>query len=1289
MLVDTINKVKAISFDSSNLDAYVTSLRGLSATQAEVALSSAGLDKAQKQQILNKLAETNATISLTSAEATEALTRKLGSQDAAKELLIKSGLVTKEQLLAGATIEVTAAELEKAVVSGIITAQEKEQIVTALGLTGANIGLGTSFKLLATSIWASVKAMAAWLFTTPAGWATLAIGAIVGATAAYIKWGDTLENTREKLADLKSECDTITSNIESVNGEIETTKQRIAELENKGALTFTEKEELDNLVKQNNELQRTIDLLKLKQNENQKEKNKTFVSAMEKDVEQYDEYHVSSRSGKVEKGHGGRDIGIGTTEKAYIKQQLKDYQENLRQISELNEQYKDDLSDKEYQKEKKRLEDKNKKIAEYIKDKNDEFATDAEGIDYIQNPTTEDDKRVNEWLDYINDFQDKMAVAMGGENAKENAFNRLVDNWKFDELLDPIQKLGKEGKVTLDVLKSKMSDPVFAEFVNKLVEIGVISDTTDGSLRYLANAFNGTATSARNYVTSLKGNELNNFIKNLGEEAKALGTTESELAKLTAAHVIFNNTGLSTEQQQRALQDLATKIAATSSEMKYLLRLFNIASMDGVDELVAQGRTRREALRQQASVRKYLKDKYGIDLSPIEIPEKEDVNPYTPSGDDDKGKDNTPDYEDPTEAIINRINLRANELEQQEEYIQNALEIAEIENDYEKQISLTNDLIAKRKDKLAELETANAGLHNEAEWLRNSTPQWNEEEWFDSQGNATKSYIDFINGRIKAGADKEEIDAIKDQFEAISKYKKAYMDNAEEITGINKQILQDEEKIWDLRREEFDNRLEESEYYIQHSKDFGWENGDNEIKARKRVLDWIQSDYYKSLIKDDEEYYKILEEHRLNYLEAQRDEFEKATDFASSYLDSRKTLLQSYYDVTNSIAEAQHEINKELETSKTMYEWLDEDTRKLLFNQEDYNTLSKELIDIQSEADRLQRQYEYDLRNSTLETVESITSQYQMQYETLMKSYEIAKADLDIAKKKQKLNNILNERNVRMRIDGQWQWVANTEDVANAKAELADAEYAKRVAESGLTQQNSINELTKRQDELGVVIKKFEGGVIDLGEAVTLAKNAIGSLPYALSSMYSNVGSLSSANSSSSGNYKNTKSYNGTSYDPNVDYSAEMKNYEKGSAKWNLLNKRRNAKIAGEGLSYDPFASGTRCTPSGNVLIGEKEPEIFIDNNGHFIPINQPTFANIGAGGVVFNQNQLSNLRSLWDLSNIGTMPTHNISNITSRQISETNTYQMYGNMVFDGNNPEEVFKQFCDFMKHNRYKSK
>ena len=1500
MLVDTINKVKAISFDSSNLDAYVTSLRGLSATQAEVALSSAGLDKAQKQQILNKLAETNATISLTSAEATEALTRKLGSQDAAKELLIKSGLVTKEQLLAGATIEVTAAELEKAVVSGIITAQEKEQIVTALGLTGANIGLGTSFKLLATSIWASVKAMAAWLFTTPAGWATLAIGAIVGATAAYIKWGDTLENTREKLADLKSECDTITSNIESVNGEIETTKQRIAELENKGVLTFTEKEELDNLVKQNNELQRTIDLLKLKQNENQKEKNKTFVSAMEKDVEQYDEYHVSSRSGKVEKGHGGRDIGMGTTEKEYIKQQLKDYQENLRQISELNEQYKDDLSDKEYQKEKKRLEDKNKKIAEYIKDKNDEFATDAEGIDYIQNPTTEDDKKVNEWLDYINDFQDKMAVAMGGENAKENAFNRLVDNWKFDELLDPIQKLGKEGKVTLDVLKSKMSDPVFAEFVNKLVEIGVISDTTDGSLRYLANAFNGTATSARNYVTSLKGNELNNFIKNLGEEAKALGTTESELAKLTAAHVIFNKTGLSTEQQQQALQMLAAKIATTSAEMKYLLQLFNYAS-GNFDAAGASTMTEQERRARTVRSKQYLKDKYGIDLSPITIPEKEDANPYTPSGGgDDKGKDNTPDYEDPTEAIINRINLRANELEQQEEYIQNALEIAEIENDYEKQISLTNDLIATRKKRVEELNKANAELHNEAEYLRNSNP-WNEDSWFNSQGEATEAYYNLYNSSSKADQEK-----IKNVFESISKIKEAWVKNDEAIVNLNKELLQDagtlndlystlhENKVrdiehardmalandentdvtpyykqlqdeyhkeaerlraldpekykseiqelqiawWDAEEAMVEARKEAMEKSIQDINDYidarntynDWDAyGDSEVKAIQRITKIIEEEYEQRLI-SREEYIDQLEEqsqriyqlgqdrvdkhlsdidkyidarnfyndwddfgdteinaiekqlrvlknaYRLNLISYEEytekfaeytqklysvakdniveevskliEDYEEMKNLESNQLESQKTLLQSYYDVTNSIAEAQHEINKELKASQSMYEYLNEETRELLFNQEDYNILNEELLEIQSAADELQKQYQEDILNASAETIAEITSQYQMQYETMMKQYEIAKAELEVAKKRQQLDNVLAERNTRMFINGQWQWVAKTQDVINAENELAEAEIERKKQEASLEQTESINKFTEQINSLETdlnIVRKYWADMQEMlnGESEEVAKaleeisqvsspelkrvieatggsvssfsgmlsestetlsdiidgdRGLGTMSTGIGTIITDLENYSDAIQALTAKISGAETSGGgsSSGDSTPSVSAIKAQMAANSAAWHTASESEKKKLEQEnqklgksiGSTYNSatgtwthkYASGTGYTAGGKTLLGEEGFEALITNDGRLIPINQPTIGNIGAGGVVFNREQMANLRTLWDWSNLGKIsPIVSSSNSNSQSTVIDNSIHINGLTVGEQGNEDWIngFKRY------------
>ncbi len=643
------------------------------------------------------------------------------------------------------------------------------------------------------------------------------------------------------------------------------------------------------------------------------------------------------------------------------------------------------------------------------------------------------------------------------------------------------------------------------------------------------------------------------------------------------------------------------------------------------------------------------------------------------SGGSDK---NSPDYADSTDAIIDRINLKQKELAIEEERLENEIELAEAMGDNKKQISLTNDLIATRKKRVDELNIANGKLHNEAEWLRNNNP-WDEESWFDSQGNATEEYY-----RVFNSASKENQEAIKDLFGQLSKYKEAYMDNAEEIIDLNKEILQSEKDLADLRWDNSNNWIDERNTYND------WRLfDDNEIAAWERVIKWLKEDYPNELDK--------IKEAEENLFDARKEQFDKANDFASSYYDSQKTLLQSYFDVTNSIAEAQHDINKELEASKTMYEYLNEDTRKLLFNQEDYNVLCKELIDIQSEADRLQRQYEYDLEHSTLDTIEEITSNYEMQYEMLMKSYEIAKADLEIAKKKQKLDNVLNERNVRMRINGQWQWVANTQDVIDAQSELADAKYAKRVEEAGLTQQESINNLTKQQNELTTVINKFESGVISLDEAVGMAVSAIGYLPSALTTMYSNVSTNTAhTNSSSTGNSSGGRILH-VGADGKAPSRAKIGDTIRTAdgdykivtaitpgAKYNSSSGHYSIKIK------EKLADGTRSTLGGMTLLGEEGFEAFIDNNGHLIPINQPTIGNIGAGGTVFNQEQMTNLKSLWDLSNIGTMPSHSISNITNRQMSEVTNYHMYGDMIFDGNNPEEIFRKMADFFKNTRYKS-
>lgn len=453
-----------------------------------------------------------------------------------------------------------------------------------------------------------------------------------------------------------------------------------------------------------------------------------------------------------------------------------------------------------------------------------------------------------------------------------------------------------------------------------------------------------------------------------------------------------------------------------------------------------------------------------------------------------------------------------------------------------------------------------------------------------------------------------------------------------------------------------------SEKHYQLQKEASWNNSNNWINDRNTYNDWALFNdseveaWERVLLRIRSEYPKDLEKIReaeKNLFEARKKELDKANDFSSSYLESQKTLLQAQYDVENSLAEARHEINKELETSMTMYGYLEEDTRKLLFNQEDYNTLVKELNGIENKASRLQDEYDRKLRNSTLETVESITSEYQMQYETLMKSYEIAKADLEIAKKKQKLNNVLNERNVRMFINGSWQWVANTEDVANAKAELADAEYAKQVEQAGLTQKNSIDALTKKQDALGLTIKLFEGGVIDLKEAVRLAKDAIGDMPFALYDAYSKMGSsLSSSgsrgSSGSSSSGSSSSASNATAWIPGlgnvgVTIGSDGRTKNSGLPVGTIVHTGGgDYKITGSsGGNYtsEPvkkkLASGSRYTSGGMTLMGEEGFEAYITSEGRLIPIAQPTIGNIPSGGVVFNKDQLSGLRTLWDMSNL------------------------------------------------------
>ena len=519
----SVLNISTVGVNTGNLDAFRSAIKGLSTEQAVFALVSKGATEEQIRQILitkqseaadveatlAKVGLTTATSALTQAEMVELATKTGVAKADAEALLSKIGITTAEEGQVAVKHQVTMAMLEQAVAHGTLTSAELAQIAAMLGLNAAetaSIGITNLLTASFAKLWAIITAH-------PIGAILTAIGvAVVGIATAYSKYGDTLENAREKLEDVKQEYDDVVSELQSVNEELKTTQDRMKELEGKDKLTFTEKNEYDNLVKINNELQRKIDLLELEKKKKQEEANQAFVHAMEKDTEDPFEYEVNPDGKNA--GQYGIDDNYLTDETGYIEAQFKKREKLI-----------DQLSNASTKKEEESIQKQIDEIDKYLQDKNSEWTKDSEDISYIENPKTDDEKKVNEWLDYISDFQDRLAIELDGNNAKQNAFNRVVDNWQFNDTVQELQDLGKEGKVTAEML----DDPKYTDFINKLVEIGVINSADN--LDDIALAFNSVSTEAQDASDSVNDFSNGKTITTMAEAWKQLKASTDDSTK--------------------------------------------------------------------------------------------------------------------------------------------------------------------------------------------------------------------------------------------------------------------------------------------------------------------------------------------------------------------------------------------------------------------------------------------------------------------------------------------------------------------------------------------------------------------------------------------------------------------------------------------------------------------------------------------------------------------------------------------------------------------------------------
>lgn len=289
-------------------------VQNLTPKQQALALATKGLTQAEIAQVLasNQVAETEiqqvfadtALITqkkqLTKEYALEAITAQGLSATKAKEIMTSAGIIAGDNAEVISKKQVSVATLEAKLAQEGLSATQIKAITTQLGLGTSTVALSNYFKGLAASTWASVKAITAFLFTNPAGWAILAGTAIAGVVAGIVSYNKHQEELRDKALEsantLKEQADAmddLISQYEAILDSEKTETEKVEEL-NKWKQTLADtygitKEKLANLNLEREDgiklLQEEIKYAKIKQQLDWQESNKKAIDNAKNKIE--------------------------------------------------------------------------------------------------------------------------------------------------------------------------------------------------------------------------------------------------------------------------------------------------------------------------------------------------------------------------------------------------------------------------------------------------------------------------------------------------------------------------------------------------------------------------------------------------------------------------------------------------------------------------------------------------------------------------------------------------------------------------------------------------------------------------------------------------------------------------------------------------------------------------------------------------------------------------------------------------------------------------------------------
>ena len=212
------------AFNPSDITAYAAAVSSLTPKMQAQALAASGLNEIQIKNALstNQVSEENIKLAMAQVHATKS-TQQFATVtgEMAQAILASQGITLSSTaadfLKEHSTEQVTKAMIENAMTTGALTAQEGAQIMTALGLTGANHGLAASFKAVGTAISFAFKANPLGFILNLASTILAAIPIVKGLADTFTDSAEEIKEQAQEISNTYSKAvDEINSNLEKL-----------------------------------------------------------------------------------------------------------------------------------------------------------------------------------------------------------------------------------------------------------------------------------------------------------------------------------------------------------------------------------------------------------------------------------------------------------------------------------------------------------------------------------------------------------------------------------------------------------------------------------------------------------------------------------------------------------------------------------------------------------------------------------------------------------------------------------------------------------------------------------------------------------------------------------------------------------------------------------------------------------------------------------------------------------------------------------------------------------------